>query len=325
MKRREFLGLAAGAGTSWPFAARAQQAKRMLRVGAAGVSPRSSSYYVAFERRMAELGYREGDIFTFDHVQADDKNKTIDAAYREIAERKPDILLASGTEANLKSALATSETTPIVMLAVSYDPLALGYVASLARPGGRVTGLVLQQIELTRKRVQLLKEAIPDMTSAILFFDRYSGDQWKAAEDAGARLGVRLSGIDLRDPPYDYDRALAQAPTNNRANLLVPTSPRILADRERLAQFALRNRLASMFTYRPWVDAGGLMSYGQSIDGMFRQIADVVDQIARGAKPADLPIQQPTKFEFVINLSTARALGIELSPSLLARADEVIE
>jgi putative ABC transport system substrate-binding protein len=298
----------------------------MLRVGAAGFAPSSSPYLVAFERRMAELGYREGENFTFDYVRATGPGLAeYEAAYREVVKRNPDILFAPGPEFTLMSALAASQTTPIVILAFDYDPFAHGYAASLAQPGGRVTGLQVQQIELTLKRLQLLKEAIHDSDSAVVFYDRVSWDQWKAAEAAGAKAGLRLAGIDLQDPPFDYDRGLSQAPQDNRRNLFVLASPRFFADRERLAKFALRNRLASSFPVREWVAAGGLMSYGPSLNAMYARAADFVDRIARGAKPADLPIEQPTKFELVVNIATARALGLELSPTLLARADDVIE
>jgi putative ABC transport system substrate-binding protein len=164
MRRREFIGLAAGAAAAWPFAARAQPTSGMLRLGAAGFTPRSSLPYAAFAsgRRMAELGYREGKNFTFDYVQTTGpENSAYEAGYREVVERKADILLAPGAEICLESALAASQTTPIVMLAIDYDPYARGYVTSLAKPGGRITGLFLQQIELTVKRLQFLKDVPP--------------------------------------------------------------------------------------------------------------------------------------------------------------------
>jgi putative tryptophan/tyrosine transport system substrate-binding protein len=320
MRRREFIGLAAAA--AWPLVARAQQSKSVLRTGVAQFAPRPP--YGAFERRMAELGYTEGVNWIHDYVQVG-PDKSLEDAYREVAAHNPDILLAWGPEAALKAGLAASQTTPIVMIAIDYDPIAHGYVSSLARPGGRITGLFLQQIELTVKRLHFIKEAIPDFNSAIVFYDAISRDQWRGVEDAGAKLGLRLSGIDMRDPPYDYDRALAETPPDNRKNLFMPTSPVFFLDRERLAKFALRNRLSSMFAFRDWVAAGGLMSYGANYETMLAQTADFVGRIARGANPGDLPIEQPTKFEFIINLATARALGLEFSPTLLARADEVIE
>jgi putative tryptophan/tyrosine transport system substrate-binding protein len=323
MRRRDFIQLAAVA-SSWPLAARAQQAKRTLRIGWVIFTPRSA--FDPFESQLAELGYREGENLTWDIVRIADPNKSlVEDAYREIASRNPDILLAWGPEIVLKAALASSQTTPIVMIALDYDPIAHGYVASLARPGGRITGLFVQQIELTVKRLQFFKEAVPDFNSAVVFYDAVSRDQWNAAEAASGKLGLRLSGIDMLDPPYDYDRALAEAPPDNRKNLFMPTSPVFFNDRERLAKFALRNRLSSMFGLREWVDAGGLMSYGGKSEERTGRTAQIIYRIARGARPSDLPIEQPTKFDFVINLSTARALGLELSPTLLARADEVIE
>ena len=258
-------------------------------------------------------------------MQAAGTDKALDAGYREVAARKPDILMAIGPEAALKAALASTQTTPIVMFAIEFDPIAQGYVSSLGRPGGRITGLYFQQIELVVKRLQFFSEAIPDFNSAIVFYDQTSGDQWKVAEAAGGKLGLRLSGVDLREPPFDYERALAEAPLDNRKNLFVLTSPGFFIDRERQAKFALRNRLASMFGAREWVDAGGLMSYGASFEKMSERMVDILVQVARGAKPGDLPIEQPTKFEFVVNLATARALGLDLPQTLLARADEVIE
>jgi putative ABC transport system substrate-binding protein len=225
----------------------------------------------------------------------------------------------------LKSALATSDTKPIVMVAVDYDPLARGYVTSLARPAGNVTGLFLQQIELTAKHLQLLKIAVPEMQTLTVLRDRTTFDQWKAAEGAAANLGLGITGVDLGDPPFDYDKALAQVKPEYRGTIFVLASGFFLRDRERIADFALRNRLVSMFFSRESVDAGGLLSYGPSFVVMYRRAAEYVDRIARGAKPTDLPIEQPTKFELVVNLKTAKTLGFVIPPSFLATADEVIE
>ena len=175
------------------------------------------------------------------------------------------------------------------------------------------------------KRLQVVKDAFPDMRAATVFWDRISADQWFAAKDASPKLGLRLAGVELREPPYDYDQALVQAAPDYRKNLFVLASPFFFRDRARLADLALRNRIISVFVFREWVEAGGLLSYGPSITGMYRRVADFVDRIAKGAMPADLPIEQPTKFEFVINLKTANAIGVDLPTSLLLRADEVIE
>src|SRR5262249_54453062 len=155
-----------------------------------------------------------------------------------------------------------------------------------------------------------------------MFWDRLSADQWQAARSAAATLGLRLSGVELRELPYDYDVALDQAPLDHRGMLIVPTSPFFFRDRVRLAEFALRHRILSMFVFREGGDAGGLLCYGPSITALFGRAAEFVDRIARGAKPADLPIEQPTKFEMVVNLNTAKAIGIDLPTAILLRADE---
>jgi ABC-type uncharacterized transport system substrate-binding protein len=225
----------------------------------------------------------------------------------------------------VESALAATDTVPIVMLAITYDPLALGYIKSLARPGGNVTGLFAQQIDLAAKRVQLLKDAIPDLRAATVLWDAPSAHQFKATEAAAATVGLRLAGIELREEPHDYERALAQAPPDHRSVLIVLISPIFYRDRQHLSDLALRHRIASMFALREWVEAGGLLSYGVSFPALFRRAAEFVDKILKGVKPADLPIEQPNKFEFVINLKTAKALGLTFPPGLLAIADEVIE
>jgi putative ABC transport system substrate-binding protein len=211
------------------------------------------------------------------------------------------------------------------MVAIDYDPLSRNYVTSLARPSGNVTGLIFQQIELAAKRIQLIKEAFPHIPAAIMFWDEASADQWQAAEKAATALGLPLFGNELREPPYNYERALAEAAPDHRRTLIVATSPFLFRDRARLAEFALHHRMVSMFVFREWVEAGGMMSYGPKLTGLVRRAAEYVDRIARGAKPADLPVELPTQFELVINLKTTKALGLDVPTTLLARADEVIE
>jgi ABC-type uncharacterized transport system substrate-binding protein len=325
IERRKFLATLGGAAASWPLVARAQQPPAILRVGLVSVQPRTTAVYVAFLQRMAELGYEEGKNFVFDYTQVPNI-EGYEHGYQELAVRNVDVFFASGPEIALKSALAAAGTQPIVMVAVDYDPLARGYVTSLARPTGNLTGIFFQQIELTAKRLQLVKEAFPDLQAVTVFWDRISADQWQAAQSAAAGLGLRLVGIEFREQPYDYERVLAQLPSEGRRVLIVLTSPVFaVPDRGRLPDFALRHRFASMFSLREFVNVGGFMSYGASFTGMYRRAAEYVDRIARGAKPADLPIEQPTKFELVINLKTAKALDLAIPDKLLALADEVIE
>jgi putative ABC transport system substrate-binding protein len=214
---------------------------------------------------------------------------------------------------------------PVVMIAVDYDPVALGYVKSLARPGGDVTGLYLQQLDLAKKRVELLTQALPNVHAATVFWDSASEDQWKATSSAAPEFGLRLADVELRDQPYDYEKALAQVPADFRGVVIFPTSPVFFHDRQRLAEFAVQHKIATVFAFREWVDAGGLFSYGVNFPAMYRRAAEFVDMIAKGAKPADLPVEQPTKFELILNLKTAKAIGVTISSPILVRADEVIE
>ena len=178
---------------------------------------------------------------------------------------------------------------------------------------------------MTPKRLDLLTQTVPDLARVVVLWDRYSADQFAAAREAARSLKIQLDGIECANPPYDYDRVLAGVDGGHRDVLLLMTSPLFMEDRQRLAAVALDHRLPSMFAVRPWVDAGGLLSYGASLTGMDRLAADYIDRIAKGAKRADLPVQQPTRFELVVNLKTAAALGLTIPPSILARADEVIE
>ncbi len=328
MKRREFVislcSLLGALGT--PNLLGAQPLPASLRVGTASPTPRraKTSILIPFEQHMADLGYVEGKNFTLDFIDLNGP-AAYGEAMRKLVERKPDILLAYGPEASLKAALAVTHTIPIVMVAIDYDPLALGYVSSLARPTGNVTGIFFQQIELAAKRIELLKEAFPATRTATVFWDALSSDQWKATRDSAAQHGIDVAGIELKSFPYDYEAALDQAPATHRSFLIVMTSPYFAQDREKLAQFTLRRRVASMFVFREYVDLGGLMCYGPSRTVLSRRAADYVNRIARGARPSDLPIEQPTIFELVINLKTAKILGLEFSPAMLLRASEVIE
>jgi putative ABC transport system substrate-binding protein len=327
MRRRAFITLLGGAAASpvpWPLAATAQQAGGIRRVGIVTIQERKSPPYAAFDQRLRELGYIEGQNLAVEFLSPGTQIDGVGEAMKELMRRKVDVILAQ-TEPTLKSAMRVTATLPIVMLAIDYDPLVSGYINSLARPGGNVTGLFTQQIELTVKRLQILKDAFPDVQAATVFWDAISVDQWKATEIAAAKLGVRLAGIELHEQPYDYERALAQAPPDHRSVLIVSTSPIFYRDRQRLADLAIRHRMGSMFVLREWVEAGGLMSYGVNFPALFRRAAEFVDKILKGARPADLPVERPTKFEFVINLKIAKALGFNLPPGLLAIVDEVIE
>jgi putative ABC transport system substrate-binding protein len=273
---------------------------------------------------MAELGYVDGKNFALEFIELTQPNQ-YGQAFQELVQRKVDVLVAFGAEASLKSAMAASNTIPIVMVAIDYDPFRTGYVSNLARPTGNVTGLFFEQIELAAKRIQVLKDAFPAMAAATVFWDEISYDQWKATSESAEKFGLQVAGIELRERPYDYEKALLQAPSTHRGFLIVMTSPYFAGDRKRLVEFTVQKRLGSMFVFREYVDAGGLMSYGPNRVVLSRRMADYVNRIARGAKPSDLPIERPTIFETVISLKTAKSLGLQFSQAMLLRADEVIE
>jgi putative ABC transport system substrate-binding protein len=298
----------------------------MLRVGlVSSANTRNGPPFIAFDQRLRELGYTEGGNLAVEFIGLQGRIERMGEAMHELVRRQVSVIIAFGPEAALKAAIEATDTIPIIMVAIDYDPIARGYVTSLARPTGNVTGLFLQQIELTEKRIEFTREAFPGLQSATVFWDAPSADQRQAALKAAAAIGLRLADIELRERPYDYQRALAGVPADHRSALMVMNSPTFFNDRVRLAAFALQHRIASMFAWREWVDAGGLISYGPSFTGIVRRAADYVDRIARGAKPTDLPIEQPTKFELVINVKTAKAIGVEFPTTILLRAAEVIE
>jgi putative ABC transport system substrate-binding protein len=226
----------------------------------------------------------------------------------------------------LRAARDATSTIPIVMVAVDYDPIALGYIAGLPRPGGNITGLFLQQLEVTGKCLELLKDALPQVTRVAVLWDALSADQFRAAERAARALGIQLHSLERRDPPaYEYASAFAAATREGAEALMVLRSLLFGRDRDRIVTLAVQHRLPTMFAHRVWVEAGGLMAYGADTGDMYRRAATYVNKLLKGAKPADLPVEQPRKFAFTINLKTAQTLGLTLPPHLLFFADEVIQ
>jgi putative tryptophan/tyrosine transport system substrate-binding protein len=324
MKRRAFLcGVIACAMAICDL--RAQPAASILRIVVISMNPPTAPFWVAFIQRLHELGYREGETLLVEFLDGRQQPNRLVDILREKLRNKVNVIVASGPEVILKTAMAAANTTPIVMVAVDYDPLSRGYIRSLARPRGNITGLYLQQIELAIKRLQLIEEVFPKLQSATVLWDEFSFDQWQAVKAAAEKLGIRTTGIKLDEQPYNYEKAFADSPTEGDRLLIPMGSPIFFRDRERLADFAVKHGMSTIFPFRGWVDAGGLMSYGANLEGMFQRVAEYVDRIAKGASPGDLPVEQPTKFELVINLKTAKALGVLIPANLLALADEVIE
>jgi putative tryptophan/tyrosine transport system substrate-binding protein len=322
LKRRDFIA-ALGSAAAWPLRVRAQQPAN-LHIGIVTIQSRTTPIYSAFDQRLRELGHIEGQNLVTDYLNPESQAEGVPGAIKELVRRKVDIIVAP-YESTVNSAIAASDTVPVVMIATEYDPLALGYVKSLARPGGRVTGVFLQQIELASKRLQLMKDLLPSFAAATIFWDPLSEYQWKATSSAAASFGLRLAGVELQKEPYDYEGALASVPPDHRSALITPIAPAFYRDRERLGEFGIRHHIASVFAVREFADAGGLLSYGPDFPAIFRRVAEYVDRIAKGAKAADLPVEQPTKFELVINVKTAKAIGLDVPDKLLALADAVIE
>jgi ABC-type uncharacterized transport system substrate-binding protein len=308
-----------------PLGADAQPSGKVARVGilSAGQS-RSTSFYQAFEHRLRDLGYVEGQNLLIEFRTGEGKAERYPALVAELVDLHADVLLVAGPEATLRAARNATCTIPIVMLAIDFDPIARGYIAGLPRPGGNITGLFFQQLELTGKRLEILKDVLPQLAQVAVFWNAFSADQLPVAEAAARGLGVHLQPVALRQPPYDYASACRAAAEGHAEAVLLLNSPVFFRGRAPLLELLGTHRLPAIFGHREFADAGGLMAYGASFDEMFRRAADYVDRILQGAKPADLPVEQPRRFELVINLKTAQALGLTIPPTLLFQADEVI-
>ena len=309
-----------------PLAANAQPPTHVHRIGyLASGGTRQNPFLEAFLEGMRALGYVEGQNLVLEYRTAAGKFERLPSLAAELVRLHVDILVASGPEATLRAARGATDTLPIVMLARDYDPLALGYVAGLARPGGNITGMVQLPLELTAKRLELLKEALPTVARVAVLWDEASADQLRAAEAVARSLGIQVQPVELRQPPYEFAGAFAAAAQGQAEALVVLNSPLFTRQRERIVDLAAKSRLPTMFDTADGVRAGGLMSYDVDSGESARRVADYVDKILKGTKPAELPVEQPTKFGLIINLKTAKALGLTIPPHLLVLADEVLQ
>jgi putative tryptophan/tyrosine transport system substrate-binding protein len=256
MRRGEFIAIAgAGAAYAWSGAVRAQSQK-MLRIGMVSVLPRKTPFMDAFVKRMRELGYEDGRNLAIEYVKIAAPAEYPDGM-KELIRRQVDVIIAQGPEVTLQSAMAATDKLPIVMIAIDYDPFARGYVTSLARPTGNVTGIFFQQIELSAKRLEIAKQLIPGLQSAAVFWDSGSADQYQSLNDAGRSLEVNLFAVEMRDPPYNYEAAWERVPIEFRSMLILPTSGVFYRDRQQIADFTVKRRIPAIFAFREWVDAGG--------------------------------------------------------------------
>ena len=324
--RREFITLIGGAVAAWPVVARGQQAGKLPTIGFLGTSTAAamSKQTAAFVQRLRELGWIEGRTVTIEYRWAEGRSDRYAEIAADFVQLKVDVIVANGNEAVVTAKQATS-VIPIVF-PVAGDPVGTGLVASLARPGGNVTGLSIQQTDLAGKRLELLREVRPELRRLAIIAN--VGNPASVLEigevQAGARrFGLEVAAFEIRraediSPAFEAFKGRAEA-------LYIVGDALVLTNVIRINTLAAAARLPTMYGTRSYIEAGGLMSYGANFPDLFRRAAEYADKILRGAKPSDIPVEQPIKFDFVVNLTTAKALGLTVPPTLLARADEVIE
>jgi ABC-type uncharacterized transport system substrate-binding protein len=325
VRRREFIFLITTATAAWPLPAPAEQAGKVYRVGVlnAGIpNPKSAAISRdAFEK----LDWIEGKNITFEYRYAENHPDRLPELAAELVRLGVDVIMAGGTLAPLAAKRATT-TIPIVMTTAG-DPLGSGLISSLARPGGNVTGLSFMDPDIAGKRLGLIKEVLPRLSRVAVLWDAanpYPALVFKETQRTAQTLGIEVQSLEVRGPD-DFEVAFEAARRQQPDALITVGDPLTSDFRKQITDFASSHRLPAIYSLREYAEAGGLMSYGTSISDLVRRAAGYVDKILRGAKPSDLPVEQPTRFELVINLNTAKALGLTIPPLVLALADEVIE
>jgi ABC-type uncharacterized transport system substrate-binding protein len=325
MRRREFITLLGGVVVaSWPLAVRAQQTTKLRSLGFL-TAGRDSPGLPALLERLRQLGWIEGKTIVIEYRYAENRNDRLPELAAELVRLNVDVIVAAGTLAPLAAKRATA-TIPIVMTSAG-DPLGTRLVSGLARPGGNVTGLSLMSPDISGKRLELIEQIVPDIARVAIIWNAtnpYPALVFGQTESAARQLNIVVQSLEVRTPD-DVNSAL-EAAVREKANALITVEdPLTVNYRKQIADFAAKNRLPTMSGLREYVDAGGLLSYGPALGDLYRRAAGYVDKILKGAKPSELPVEQPTKFELVINLKTANALGLTIPPDMLAIADAVIE
>jgi putative ABC transport system substrate-binding protein len=329
VKRREFLALIGGAAAAWPLAARGQQGERVRRIGVlmslAADDPESQARHAAFLQGLQEWGWTAGRNVQIDYRFAAGDAERIRKSAAELVALAPDVILATGSPVTA-ALLQATRTVPIVFAQVP-DPVASGFVASLAQPGGNATGFTIYEYGTSAKWLELLKEIAPQVTRAAVLRDPAIASgigQLAAIQGVAPALGVELRPVGVRDAA-EIERAVTAFARDPNGGLIVLASPLSIVQRDLIIALVARYRLPAVYSLRFFIASGGLISYGPDSIEPYRRAASYVDRILKGEKPADLPVQAPTKYELVINLKTAKALGLDVPASLLATADEVIE
>ena len=329
MRRREFITLLSGAAAAWPLAARGQQPERVRRIGVlmnvSAADPEGQAQVAAFLQALQQLGWNEGRNVRIDTRWGENDVERDRRYATELLAFAPDVILASGT-LSVAALRRVSRTSPIVFVGVS-DPVGAGFVDTLARPGGNVTGFMIFEYSLSGKWLELLKEIAPRLMRAAVIRDSANPAgiaQFGAIQAVAQSLGVALRPVDTRDAG-EIERAIASFARAENGGLIVTPSASVSAHHDLIVMLAARHKLPAVYSSRPMVIGGGLVCYGPDIADQFRQAAGYVDRILKGERAADLPVQAPTKYELVVNLKTAKTLGLEIPSSVLALADEVIE
>jgi putative tryptophan/tyrosine transport system substrate-binding protein len=323
MRRRDFLIAAACALADRPSRVRAQQSSRIWRIGF--IAHRYEKFYDPLFSGLRELGYVEGQNLVVERRYAEGDAERFKEFAREMVRLGVDAIIVVTTPAAM-AARNETKTIPIVHPA-AIDPVGTGLIASLAHPGGNVTGLAVLNGETSAKRLELLQEVIPGLSKGAILWNSANPANslaFRETESAGQKLGVALVSEEVRSPA-DFESAFAAMAERRPDVLLVIQDALTLQHRRKIIDFTLQNKIPGMFVGREWVEEGGLMSYGDRLPERYRRAADIVDKVLRGTKPADIPVEQPTTFELTVNLKTAKAIGLTLSPAFLARADQVIE
>jgi putative tryptophan/tyrosine transport system substrate-binding protein len=325
MKRREFIRLLGGAAVAWPLAARAQQTSKPARIGyLAFRSPISAD--AAFLKELVELGWVEGQNIIIERRFAAGNAERLKDSAAELVRLKVDVIVAAAS-APTKVAKEATASIPIVFASTG-DPVGQGFVQSLPRPGGNITGIAFDASpDITAKQAQLLIEVVPTASRLAVLWNPTSAflhSYWSVLKTVAPTLRVSLQSLEVRDP-NELERAFDSMIRERADGLIVLSDTFATFYRSRLAELAAKHRLPAVYGHSQYIEAGGLMSYGPSLSDVYRRAASYVDKILKGAKPTDLPVEQPTKFELVINLKTANALGLDIPATVLARADEVIE
>ena len=325
MQRRDFIAGLGGVAVAWPLSAPAQQSGKVYRMGifVGEGNALMAPAYRAFLDELRSLGLSEGQNLVIDQRPTDQTPAALARNVAEMLRAKADVIVAAGTQPALQAAVATG--LPIIISANNYDPIAHGYVKSLAQPGGNVSGVMLRQTELAEKQVELLAQAFPERKRLALLWDAISADQFSAAERRAQAMGLDVVSTKLENASYDFAAAFRRIQDSGAQMLLSLSRPLFGQQIRSIVDLSVQHRLPAMFIFRSYVEFGGLMSYGADTVAMYRQTAVYVAKVLRGAKPADLPVEQPNKYELAINLRTAKAIGIELPTSILLRADHVIE